>query len=174
MTTRLYFLVPNELSAKKVTDALHAHQIEDSNIYAVAKREKYPLAEGIPEADLLQRTDLVNAAKRGATVGGTAGLFAGLGAALIAPMGLIAAGAAVAGLSLAGATFGTWTSTMIGISVRNSDLGAFHAAIDEGQILMLVDVEDSAAEKVKASVQLAYPYAVISSGVLESEKLIAV
>lgn len=171
MTTRLYFLVADEPSAEKITQAVGAQNIKEENIYAVAKEDKYPLKEGIPEAGFLQQSDLVNSAKRGATIGGTVGMFAGLTAVALTPMGLIAAGGAVLGASMAGATAGTWTSTMIGVSVPNSDLSEFQDAIDEGQIMMLVDVEDDLAEFIKKQVLSTYPEAVIQSGVIESDAL---
>jgi len=171
MTTRLYFLVPDETSAAKITQAVRAQNIKEDNIYAVAKEEKYPLQEGVPEAGLVQQSDLVNSAKRGATIGGTVGLFAGLTAVVLTPMGLIAAGGAVLGAGMAGATAGTWTSTMIGVSVPNSDLSEFQDAIDEGQIMMLVDVEDDLADFIKKQVLSAYPGVVIRSGVVEGDAL---
>lgn len=171
MTTRLYFLVPDEDSAQKVTEALRDNGISDDTIYAVANQQKHSLEDDIPEAGLLQQSDVVNAAKRGATIGGAAGLFAGLTAVVLTPMGLIAAGGAVLGAGLAGATAGTWTSTMIGVSVPNSDLKAFQDAIDEGQIMMLVDVEDDVTDNTKELVLNAHPEAVIGSGTVESDVL---
>lgn len=173
MATRLYFLVPDENSAKKVVDVLRSQKIDKNNIHAVAKKQKYPLAEGIPDADLRQTSDVVNAAKRGATLGGAAGLFAGLAAVAVTPLGLIAAGGAVVGMSLAGATAATWTSTMIGISVPNTDLQAFQSAIDDGKILMLVDVDHEEAEAVSALVMLAHPGAVIGRGTIEGARFMS-
>jgi len=166
MTTRLCFLVPGESSAEKITHSIRNQNISEDNIYAVAKEEKYPLKDSIPEAGFLQQSDLVNSAKRGSTIGGTIGLFAGLTAVALTPMGLIAAGGAVVGAGMAGATAGTWTSTMIGVSVPNSDLSTFQEAIDNGQILMLVDVEDDMAEFIEKQVLTAHPEAIIQSGVI--------
>lgn len=166
MTTRLYFLVPDEMSAKKVTDAIRAKNIDDEHIHAVANRDKYPLDKDIPEAGITETSDVSNAAKRGAVIGGTAGLFAGLTAATIAPLGLVAAGGAIAGLSAAGAAAGTWTSSMIGVSVPNSDLKAFHNAIEDGQVLMLADVDDEKTDEIKQEILAVHSDAIISGGVL--------
>ncbi|MGB5518274.1 MAG: DUF1269 domain-containing protein [Gammaproteobacteria bacterium] len=166
MKTRLYFLVPDEMSAKKVTEAIRAKNIDDANIHAVAKRDKYPLDEDIPEVGLVETSNFANAAKRGAVIGGTAGLFAGLTAATIAPLRLVAAGGAIAGLSVAGAAAGTWTSSMIGVSVPNSDLKAFHDAIEDGQILMLADVDEEKTDEIKRAILAVDSKAVVNSGVL--------
>lgn len=166
MTTRLYFLVPDEASARQVTDAIRAKNIDNQHIHAVAKRDKHPLDKDLPEAGLAETSNFANAAKRGAVIGGTAGMFAGLTAATVAPLGLVAAGGAIAGLSVAGAAAGTWTSSMIGVSVPNSDLKAFHDAIDDGQILMLADVDDERTDEIKEEILAAHSEAVINSGVL--------
>lgn len=165
MSVRSYFLVPDEESAHKVADALRSINIQDNDIHAVAKRDKYPMHD-VPEADLTQSSDVSNAAKKGVTVGGATGLFAGLGAVALAPAGLIAAGgaAAVLGMTAAGAAVGTWASTLIGVSVPNEDLKAFQEAIDSGKILMLVDTEKSQTDAVKQTVKQAHPEAVISTG----------
>lgn len=166
MKTRLYFLVPDEASAKKVTEAIRSKNIDDEHIHAVAKRDKYPLDEEIPEAGLAETSNFANSAKRGAVIGSTAGLFAGLTAATIAPLGLVAAGGAIAGLSIAGAAAGTWTSSMIGVSVPNTDLNAFQDAIEDGQILMLADVDDEKTDEMKHEILAAHSEAVVNSGVL--------
>tara|TARA_R110000868_G_scaffold376621_1_gene641648 strand:- start:144 stop:671 length:528 start_codon:yes stop_codon:yes gene_type:complete len=169
MTIRLFFLAPDESSAQQVTEALRTQKVEDDDIHAVARHDKVLNTEGIPEASVLERSDIIGAAKRGATIGGTAGIFAGLTAVAITPLGLVAAGGAVLGSALAGATAGTWTSTMIGVSVPNTELRSFQEAIDEGQILMLVDVDETQSEAIKALVQLACPEAVVRSGELQEE-----
>jgi hypothetical protein len=146
----------------------YAPRILMMSIFMPYKRDKYPLAEDIPEAGLTETSDVTNAAERGALIGGTAGIFAGLTAATFAPLGLIAAGGAIAGLGIAGAAAGTWSSAMIGVSVPNSDLNAFHEAIDDGQILMLADVDDAKIDEVKNGILAEHSKAVINSGVLAS------
>lgn len=167
MTVRSFFLVPDEASACKITEDLRSLNIQDENIYAVAKRGSYPLVD-IPEANVMQSSDVINAAKKGVTVGGVTGLFAGLSAVTLAPAGLIAAGGAgaVLGLTAAGAAVGTWASTLIGVSVPNKDLKDFQEAIDSGKILMLVDSEAKQTETVKRTVKKSHPEAVIASGEL--------
>ena len=168
MTTRLYFLVPDEESAKDVTEAIRDRDIDDEHIYAVANRDKYPLSQDIPEAGITETSNVTNAVGRGAAIGGTAGIFAGLTAATLTPLGLIAAGGAIAGLGVAGVAAGTWTSAMIGVSVPNSDLNAFQEEVDDGKILMLTDVDDEKTDDIKNGILAAHSEAVINSGVLAS------
>lgn len=164
MTSRLYFLVPDEQAATKVVTALGQQGIDKDAIHAVAHRERYPLAEEIPEAGITERSDVKHAAVRGAATGGGLGLFAGLAAVAVNPIGLVAAGGAVAAAGLLGSGFGAWASSLIGVSVTNTDFDEFEKAIDEGKILMLVDVEDDQKELVCNAITTAYDKVVIESG----------
>ena len=168
MKTRLFFLVPGEHAAKKIVGDLKEAKVAEKDISAVASRESYPLDEGIPEAGILETSDLGPAAKRGALAGSSAGLLAGLIAVPFMPLGIVAAGGAIAVLTAAGALTGTWASTLIGISVTNTHIKQFEEALDEGQILMLVDVDEDRRAKVEAIVRLSHPEAVIQSGELDN------
>ena len=85
-------------------------------------------------------------------------------AATLAPLGLVAAGGAIAGLSAVGAAAGSWSASLVGAGLPNSDLKAFEDAIDEGKILMLADVDDERSTQLKALVLDAYAGQVINSG----------
>jgi hypothetical protein len=167
MKKRLYFLVPDEEIAKKVTDRLRSYGIDDKQIHAVAKEDKYPLAQDIPEADITDTSDLMNALKRGATVGGAAGLFAGLAVVAIAPLAPLAMGGVILGLTAAGMVAGSWGASLVGISVPNTDLDTFTKAIDEGEILLLVDTTPEQEARIEQVVRQADPKAVITSGALK-------
>lgn len=163
MKTRLYFLVPDEEVAKTITDDLRLNGIGDRQIHAVAKEDKYPFEKDIPEADITDTSDLMNSLKRGATVGGVAGLFAGLATAAVAPLSPVAAGGAVLGLAAAGAVAGSWGASLVGVSVPNTDLDSFTKAIDDGEILMLVDTTPEQGKTIEQIVRRSHPRAVITS-----------
>jgi hypothetical protein len=55
---------------------------------------------------------------------------------------------------------------MIGVSVPNSDLKAFHDAIEDGQILMLADVDEEKTDEIKRAILAVDSKAVVNSGVL--------
>lgn len=168
MKNRLYFLVPDEEAAKQITDNLRSNGIDDKQIHAVAKEDKYPFKKDIPEADITDTSDLMNSLKRGATVGGVAGLFAGLATVAVAPLNPVAAGGAILGLTAAGAVAGSWGASLVGISVPNTDLDTFTKAIDQGEILMLVDTTTpEQGKRIERVVRQAHPQAVITSGALK-------
>lgn len=135
---RLYFLLPDVTTTRTVVDEMLLAHIPYEHIHVLAKAG-IPLEE-LPEAGFAQKTDVVAAIERGIAVGGSVGLVAGLVAVAFPPAGVVAAGGAVLFGALGGAGFGAWVSAMIGVSVPNSRLQRFEAAIDKGMILMMVDV----------------------------------
>ena len=60
----------------KIVDELRAEGIEDRHMHTLAKRDT-PL-EDLPEASEFQKTDFIPALERGAALGGTTGVLAGL------------------------------------------------------------------------------------------------
>jgi hypothetical protein len=156
---RLYLLVPDvETSGLIVNDLLLA-RIEERHIHLIAK-EGTPLGN-LPEASLVQKSDLVPAVERVLSVGGVAGLLCGLVAVSMPPVGVVLGGGALLGAALAGAGLGVWLSGMIGVSVSNSRLKQFEQAIQEGHLLMLVDVPKQRVEEIEELIRMHHPQAQI-------------
>src|SRR5690606_25017867 len=101
-------------SARAVVHDLLIKHVQERHIHLLARRGT-PL-EDLPEASLAQRTDLVPALERGVTVGGATGALAGLVAVAAPPAGLVLGGGAVLAMAIAGAGFGAWASTLLGVS----------------------------------------------------------
>lgn len=148
---RLYFLVPDAKIARQVVDELLLARIEERNIHVIA-RAGTPL-EDLPEAGLKEKSDLVKAAQKGTAIGGATGLLAGLVAVTVPPAGLVLGGGAVLATTLAGAGFGAWASSLIGVSVPNSELKRFEQAIEAGQLLILVDVPQDRVDEIATLVK---------------------
>ena len=113
----------------------------------------------LPEASLLQKSDFIPALERGLAVGGITGALAGIAAVTFPPAGLILGGGAILGTSLAGAGIGAWVSGMIGVDVPNTQIDKFEDAINEGEILMMVDVAKDRVGKSNQLVQQHHPEA---------------
>ena len=64
---------------------------------------------------MLQSSDVVHSLERGVALGGATGAFFGLVPPVYPPAELAIAGGAVVALTLAGAGFGAWTATIIGV-----------------------------------------------------------
>jgi hypothetical protein len=155
---RLYFLIPDAHSAGQIVNELLLARIEERHMHVIGKDHDALVKENLPEASLVQKSDLVPALERGIAVGGAAGLVAGL-AALVLPGGLVIAGGAILGSSLLGAGLGAWISSMIGISAPNSRLTRFEKAIEAGELLMLIDVPKGRTEEITELVRNHHPEA---------------
>jgi hypothetical protein len=89
---------------------------------------------------VLQKTDVVHGAQLGMTIGGVAGIIGGALIVLFPPEGVTLRLVTVLAAALVGALFGAWASSMAACAVPNSRLKPFHADIERGQVLMMVDV----------------------------------
>ncbi len=142
---RLYFLLPDLDTTHQVIDKMLLARVEERHLHVIA-------AEGVslgdlPEATLVQKSDFVPAMERGVALGGATGMMAGL-AALAMP-GVVIAGGAILAMSLLGAGMGAWLGGMIGMDVDNSHVQKFKSAVEEGQVLVLVDVPKERVEEVQ-------------------------
>lgn len=133
---RIYFLSPNLEVTHKIVDELRTLNIEDWHIHVLAKRDT-PL-ENLPEANELQKTDFIAAVERGAALGASTGLLAGLVGLRFA--GFAIAGAPILGVLFFGGTVGAIMSGLIGLRVGNSKVKKYEEAIENGEILVMVDI----------------------------------
>jgi hypothetical protein len=156
---RLYFLIPTIDSAKKIVDELLLARIDERHIHIAAADHHALLEANLPEAGLLQESDFVPAVERGLAIGGATGILAGIAAVAIPGVGLVLGGGAILGIGLAGAGLGAWVSSMIGISAPSSRLKEFEAAIEKGELLMMVDVPKTRVEDITDLVKSHHPEA---------------
>ena len=154
---RLYFMVPTVDSAKTIVNELLLARIEERHIHVIAK-EGTPM-EDLPEATLAQKSDVVPALERGIAVGGATGIVAGLVAVTFPPAGLALGGGALLAIALAGSGFGALMSTMVGVDLPNSRLKQFQAAIEKGELCMLIDVPKARVDEIEELVKKHHPEA---------------
>jgi hypothetical protein len=158
MHTRIYWLLPDLESARRTMDDLLLSRIDYRHIHFVAREDTD--MTGLHSASLLQTSDVVRAAEMGLIVG--AGMGALLGALVAVYYPLVGDepqwGVAVA-LAIAGALFGTWASTMLGISVPSKRLKRFESQIEQGKILLMVDVLMWRAQAVEERLRAMHPEA---------------
>lgn len=154
---RIYFLAPNVVSAKAIVNELLLARIEERHIHVLAKEGT--ALEDLPEAKLAQSSDLIPSLERGAAAGGLMGLLAGVVAVTVPPAGLVIGGGALLGLTLFGAGFGAWMSSMVGVGLPSSRLTNFEAAIARGELLLMLDVPHGRVEEIEALVKRHHPEA---------------
>jgi len=152
--SHLYFLVPDLELTRKVVDELRQLGMTEEDIGVIARADVD--LEDLPEADMAETSDLKPALKRGIAVGGAGGLLAGL-IVTIVPGGFALGGLALAAATVGGGAFGAWISTLIGVSVPNSEIEEFRQAVRDGQILMLVDAAGPRHEEIREAIVRHHP-----------------
>lgn len=141
---KFVILADDTSAASEAVNLLRGNGVEDTEISVLA-REGTDL-DSLPDANHEHASDIIPALKRGAGVGGTIGLLAGLGAMAFPPAGLVIGGSAVLGTAAGGATFGAWAASLIGVSVDNSQLREFESDVAEGKLLIVANVSDDLAD----------------------------
>lgn len=152
---RIYFLVPNIAITHKIVEELQAEGIEERHIHILAKRDT-PL-EGLPEAGVSIKTDFLPAVERGVALGGTTGLLAGLIGLRFA--GFAIAGGPLLGIIIASATIGSLMGGLAGMNSGNSRLKQFTEAIEQGELLVLIDIPKDRIEAIRKLVIKHHPEA---------------
>ena len=152
---RIYFLAPNLETTHKIVDELRAEDIEDRHIHILAKRDT-PLGD-MPEASVFEKTDFIPAVERGAALGATTGLLAGLVALRFA--GFAIAGGPVLGVLVYGATIGAMMSGLAGLEVGNSRVKQYADAIEQGQFLVMVDIPKDRIDTISQLITKHHPSA---------------
>jgi hypothetical protein len=157
MRRRLYFVLPDVPAAERIVGDLLLARVEIRHIHCLAKRGT-ALGE-LPEAGVAQKTDLVHGAEVGIAWGALAGIIAGALALLFSddrdrlPLALLLIGA------LVGAAFGAWVAAMVGAGVPNSRLRGFERALNDGSVLVMVDVPWSRADEIRELLARRHPEA---------------
>lgn len=157
MRRRLYYLLPDVASARKVMDCLLLARIEERHIHFIA-RQGTPM-DGLHEANVLQTTDVVHGAQQGALIGAALGCALGLVLVYFVIPDAWWHVPTVVLASLAGAGFGTWTASLAGAAMPNSRHKGFAADIADGKLLLIVDVPEHKTADVQALVQRIHPEA---------------
>jgi hypothetical protein len=151
-------MLPHVHSAKQVVDDLLLARIEARHIHVLAPRDA-PIGD-LPEATVFQKTDLVHGAQVGTLIGGLLGAVAGVLLMTFPPGKMHLQLVTVLILACAGALFGLWAASLAGATVPNSRLKQFRAWIDQGKLLLMVDVPFSEQARIVEIVKRRHPEAV--------------
>jgi hypothetical protein len=124
-------------SAHAAVIALRLNGIAERCISLIARADIQ--LEKIPERFLDASTDFMPALGRGAAIGGITGLFAGLIAMAIPPLGIAIGGTALLAFFGGGAVLGAWSSALVGSSVPDAIRRKFEDEIKTGRTLLVID-----------------------------------
>jgi len=156
---RLFFLTPDVTSCQNIITELKDSGLSQRHLHVIGSIEQ-PL-DDLPEAGVLQKTELLHGIEIGAGLGGTAGVLGGLLTMTFPPAGIVLGGGALLAAAAAGAGFGAVVSALMSSHEHNHDLSAFQEAIERGEILLLVDVPKGEVDKTKALILAHHPEAKI-------------
>lgn len=157
MRRRLYYLVPDVPSARRLMDDLLLARIEERHMHFIA-RPGTSMA-GLHEANVLQTTDVVHGAQQGALIGAGLGCAAGFFLAYVVIPDPRWHVATVLAAIVFGALFGGWASSMAGAAIPNSRHREFEAEIADGKVLLMVDVPERKVADVQALLGRTHPEA---------------
>ena len=157
MRLRMYVTLPDIASARRLANDLLLARIEDRHMHFLARRGT-DLGE-LHEASYLQKTDAVHGATTGLVIGGVVGVLVGLLLVYFPPGGISVQLVAVLIAAVVGAGLGIWIASMVGLQVPNSRLRGFEHDIEEGKILLMLDVPAVRYEEIRAIIARTHPEA---------------
>lgn len=158
MRRRVYWLLPDLASARATMQDLLGAGVELRQMHFFG-RDDCDLSELHP-ANVLQTSDVIGSAEAGLVTGAAVGgLLGSVAAASLPGAGEAPQWSLIPLLVVVGALFDAWTSSMIGISAPNRRLRRFAAAIEQGRILLAVDVPVARVEEIEARLQALHPEA---------------
>ena len=158
MRLRMYVVLPDVQSARTLANDLLLARIEDRRMRFLARRGT-DLGE-LPEASYLHKTDAIHGAFVGLVIGGVLGALVGAVLVSYPPGGISLEMAAVLVAALVGAILGVWVATMVGLQVPNSRLRDFEKDMQDGRVLLMLDVPSSRYDEVRDIIAAKHPEAV--------------
>ena len=157
MRLRMYVTLPDVASAKRLANDLLLARVEDRHMHFLARRGT-DLGE-LHEASYLQKSDAVHGATTGLVIGGVVGVVVGLLLVYFPPGGVSVQLVAVLVAAVIGAALGIWIAAMLGLQVPNSQLKGFEQDIQEGKILLMLDVPAGRYEEIRQVIARTHPEA---------------
>ncbi|MBC3920230.1 DUF1269 domain-containing protein [Undibacterium sp. CY18W] len=148
-------MLPDAGSARAMLDELLLARVDERHMHFHAREGMLPA--DMPEANSFQKTDLIHGAEVGMLIGGIAGLLAGGLWLIFPPEGMEMRILAVVISALGGAMFGSWVSGRAATAIPSSRLKPFQAEIENGRVLLMVDVPFKRVAEIKELVSKRHP-----------------
>ncbi len=155
MLRRIYYMLPNVPAARALLDELLLARIEERRMHFMAKEGSLP--SDMPDANFLQKTDIVHGAQLGLMIGGGTGMIIGTLLVMFPPDGLTVQTMAILLAGLGGALFGAWASGMNAAAVPNSRLKVFADRIERGEVLLILDLPVWKVQEIEDLIAARHP-----------------
>jgi len=142
---RLYYLTRDINALDAISDQLHKAGISDWNFHILSKNKSELHKHHLHATNPWHELDIVRGGERGVVFGLALGtmVLVILNVAFGVALNWMMAVAILAFLTL----FATWLGGMIGLSTENYKIRKFHDKIDQGYMLLMVDVAKDQAEE---------------------------
>lgn len=147
MKRRLFFMLPSVASARSMLDELLLARVEERNMHFYAKEGTLPC--DMPEANLVQKSDLINGVETGMMIGACSGLIAGSLFMMFPPDSFFLIAMLYLSSISIGAVLGSWISAVSSANIPNSKLIRFKDGISKGQVLLMIDVPLSRVREIQ-------------------------
>jgi len=142
-----------------VVDELKGYGVPVSHLHVVGSLSRR--LDGLPEATLWERTEMKRGLEWGVGLGGVAGLLGGLLAVAFPPGGVVLGGGALLSGAAAGAGFGGVVSMLMKSDEPNHQLDDYREELENGKLLLMVDVPKEEANHIAELVLGGHPEAQI-------------
>lgn len=153
----LYYLSPNLVTTKQVSDDLHEVGVSDWFLHVISKDEAGLRKERIHSSNYLETLDLIRDGLIGANVGFIIGALVALGFMLFEPFGPDTPAIVYFAIVFVCTMFGAWEGGLIGIASENKKLRRFHDEIEAGKYVVLIYAVKEQEELVREMMRDKHP-----------------
>lgn len=153
MKRRLYYIADNLDTVDKVADLLQRQGITGWNFHVISKDAAGLYRHHLHSATPLHTQDVWRFGERGALIGLVLGLLVSL--LIIGALGyfenqFFAAAVVITALVT---MHGAWAGGMAGLATENHKIKRFHNDIEAGRFLLMIDVKNSARERIQHALE---------------------
>ena len=157
MSRRMYFLLPDVEAGENVVKELLLSRIEEKRLHFLGKRGTD--LKSLPEATPVHKTGLIRGLYIGLISGAITGLLAGLYLYYHPELiGMQAPPYVIFICAFVGAVIGAWISgPLIGGSSPNTKLLPFQEALNNGNVLLILDAPSKRTDEIRKLISAHYP-----------------
>ena len=159
MNRRLYFVLPDVDIALQVERDLLLARVNDNHMHFMGKRGTN--MKDLPEATALQKSDVIHGIQVGMFSGALGGATVGTIIYMLRDfIGMQIMPGIILLFFLIGSVLGVWISGfLIGSSTPNAALREFEHSMDEGHVLLMLDVPVERVDEIRRIVKQHHPEA---------------
>jgi hypothetical protein len=155
----IYYLSPNLVSTRSISDDLHDVGVDDWFLHVVSKDEAGLRKEKIHSSNYLETLDLVRCGFIGANIGFIVGMISAGLIMFFEPFGPDMPGFIYFLVGGFFTLFGAWEGGLFGVAKENSKLERFHEDIESGKNLVLIYARRNTGDTIHAMMSAKHPEA---------------